>query len=572
MLLGDLGEVIIQKLSVQNILKDRLRFPLQELTRSLLDGPAENLQIQMEKEVEENLEMLLGYLGEVTVQKLSLQNILKERLDNQLQKLPRTLLKWPAENIQIDMKKRVEENLEMLLGCLGEVTVQELIPQNILKKRLEIPLQELTRGLLDGPAENLQIHMAKEVEENLGMLLGYLGEVTVQERILQNILKERLDKQLQKLPRALLNWPPGNIQIDMERSVEENLEMLLGYLGEVTVQELIPQNILMERLERPRQELTRALLKWPAENLQLHMEKELEENQEMVLGDLGEVTIQKLSVQNILKDRLEIPLQGLPRVLLDGPTENIQVHMENEEEENLEMLIGDLGEELIPQNILKKRLEIPLQELTRGLLDGPAENLQIHMAKEVEENLGMLLGYLGEVTVQERILQNILKERLDKQLQKLPRALLNWPPGNIQIDMERSVEENLEMLLGYLGEVTVQELIPQNILMERLERPRQELTRALLKWPAENLQLHMEKELEENQEMVLGDLGEVTIQKLSVQNILKDRLEIPLQGLPRVLLDGPTENIQVHMENEEEENLEMLIGDLGEVTVQDPIL
>ncbi|CDJ36929.1 hypothetical protein ETH_00004610 [Eimeria tenella] len=101
----------------------------------------------MEKRVEEHLEMFLGYLGEVIMQEQSLHIILNERLESPLQEHPQSLLKWPAENLQIHMKKRVEENLEMPLGGLGEMTVEELSLQIILKERPESPLQELTRGL-----------------------------------------------------------------------------------------------------------------------------------------------------------------------------------------------------------------------------------------------------------------------------------------------------------------------------------------------------------------------------------------------------------------------------------------
>ncbi|CDJ36927.1 hypothetical protein ETH_00004600 [Eimeria tenella] len=143
----------------------------------------------MEKELKENQEMVLGYLREVTIQKLSVQNILKDRLKNPLQKLPRVLSGGPTENLQIHMEKGVEENLEMLLGYLGEVAVQERILQNILKKRLERPLQELPLALLKCPAENLQIHMKKEIEENLEMLLGDLTGVTIQKLRRQKVLK-----------------------------------------------------------------------------------------------------------------------------------------------------------------------------------------------------------------------------------------------------------------------------------------------------------------------------------------------------------------------------------------------
>ncbi|CDJ65746.1 Ribosomal protein S6 kinase alpha-2, related [Eimeria necatrix] len=462
----------------------------------------------MGKRVEEHLAMLLGDLGEVTVQEQNLQNILNGRLESPLQEHPQSPLKWPAEKLQIHMEKSVDKNLEKLIGDLGELTIPKRSLQNILKDHLEVPLQELNRSLLDGLSENLQIYMEKEVEANLEMLLGDLGEMTVQEMIIQNILKEHLDNQLQKLPRAILNWLPENLQIHMEKSVEANLEMLLGDLGEVTVQKRILQIILEGLVERPLQELPRALLKWPAENLQIHMEKKVEENLEMVLGDLGEVTVQ----------------------------------------------------DLILQNILKGRLENQLQHLTQSLLKWPAEKLQINMKKRVEEHLDSPLGDLGETTVQELILQNILKERMERPLQEFPRALLKWTAEHLQVHMEKELEENLAMLLGNLGAVTVQELSLHNILKEHLERPLQELPRTLLKWPAENLQIHMEKEVEENLEMLLGDLGELTVQKLSLQNILNGRVERTLQELPRTFLNWPAENLQIYMEKRVEENLEMALG------------
>ncbi|CDJ65743.1 LOW QUALITY PROTEIN: hypothetical protein ENH_00012700 [Eimeria necatrix] len=159
----------------------------------------------MEKEVEENLEMLLGDLGELTVQKLSLQNILNGRVERTLQELPRTFLNWPAENLQIYMEKRVEENLEMALG-LGEVTLQERILENILKERLGIPLQELPRTLLKWPAENLQIHMEKEREANLEMLLEDPAGVTIQKLRRQKVLKKHWESSVEGLLWSLLQW------------------------------------------------------------------------------------------------------------------------------------------------------------------------------------------------------------------------------------------------------------------------------------------------------------------------------------------------------------------------------
>ncbi|CDJ36930.1 hypothetical protein ETH_00004615 [Eimeria tenella] len=215
--------------------------------------------MHMKKQVEENLEMPLGGLGEMTVEELCLQNILMERLESPLHEPTQGLLDGSTANLQIHMKKRVEENLEISPGDLGEMTVEELSLQNILMERMESPLHEPTQGLLDGSTANLQIHMKKRVEENLEISPGDLGEMTVEEQSLQVILNERMESPLHEPTQGLLDGSTANLQIHMKKRVEENLEMPSGGLGEMTVEELSLQNILMERPESPLQELTQGL-------------------------------------------------------------------------------------------------------------------------------------------------------------------------------------------------------------------------------------------------------------------------------------------------------------------------
>ncbi|CDJ36931.1 hypothetical protein, conserved [Eimeria tenella] len=219
----------------------------------LSGGTTQTLQIYMQKRVE----MPLGDPREVTIQELSLHNVLKEHMESPLQELTRRLLYGSAEHLRIHMKKQVEDHLEMPLGDLGEVTIQKLSLQNILKERLESPLQELTRGPSDGSAANPQTHMEKEVEEHLDIPLGDIGEATVEELSLQNILMEHMESPLHEPTQGLLDGSTANLQIHMKKRVEENLEMSPGDLGQMAVEELSLQNILKQRMESPLHEPTR---------------------------------------------------------------------------------------------------------------------------------------------------------------------------------------------------------------------------------------------------------------------------------------------------------------------------